>query len=107
MNMAQGSDDDSFTLQFCAEAEQLWRTQKHTDCILNLIAAQFLSLGYLGQGRDHVVLSYASEASHMAVRMGLFGVQEDNTPLQDISMLSTEPKKAFMYAAWGSFNCAT
>lgn len=107
MNIAQGSDDSSFTLQFCAEAEQLWRTQKETDCILNLIAAQFLSLGYLGQGRDHVVLSYASEASRMAVRLGLFGVQEDNPALQEISILSKESRKAYMYAAWGSFNCAT
>jgi hypothetical protein len=107
MSIAQGSDDSSFSLQFCAEAEQLWRTQKHTDCILNLIAAQFLSLGTLGHGRDHAVLLYASEASRMAGRLGLFGVQEDNPAFQEISMLSKESRKAYTYAAWGSFNCAT
>ena len=34
--------------------------------------AEVLCLGYLGQGRNHVILEYLSEASNMSILMGLF-----------------------------------
>ncbi|KAL7787130.1 N-terminal fungal transcription regulatory domain-containing protein [Trichoderma ceciliae] len=103
---AQDPDGGSLALSFCAEAESLWEHQRKNDSVLNLAAAQFLSLAYLGQGRNHVVLAYLNEASHMAVRMGLFGVEADH--VQDkISRMPGHERSAQLYAAWGSFNWIT
>ncbi|KAK0755994.1 hypothetical protein N5P37_011462, partial [Trichoderma harzianum] len=71
---------DIHTATLCTEAENLWKTEKESDSILNLIAALFLSLGYLGQGRDHAVLLYTSQATEIAVRLGLFGVEDSGHP---------------------------
>jgi hypothetical protein len=107
MNSVEEHDNGSLALSFCAEAEELWHSQEDVDSILSLAAVQFLSLGYLGQGRDHLVLSYIRDASRMAVRMGLFGVDENNQTLQELATLSTATREAYTYAAWGSFNWAT
>ncbi|KAJ4859769.1 fungal zn(2)-Cys(6) binuclear cluster domain-containing protein [Trichoderma breve] len=106
LNNAQDPDSGSLALRFCAEAESLWERQRSYDSILNLAAVQFLSLGYLGQGRDHVVLAYLNEASQMAVRMGLFGVGA-NHKQQQIELMPEPAKTAQLYAAWGSFNWIT
>ncbi|KAK4077779.1 transcriptional regulator family: Fungal Specific TF [Trichoderma aggressivum f. europaeum] len=103
---AQDPDGGSLALRFCTEAESLWESQRSYDSILNLAAVQFLSLGYLGQGRDHVVLEYLNEASQMAVRMGLLGVGA-NHKQQKIELMPEPEKTAQLYAAWGSFNWIT
>lgn len=71
-----------------------------------MAAAEFLSLGYLGQGRDHKMLVYLSEATDMGIRLGLFGVERRALPDED-SKLSAEAKGARGYAAWGVFNWIT
>ncbi|KAG5922428.1 hypothetical protein E4U42_005456 [Claviceps africana] len=73
---------DALATEFCAEAEILWVAERESgrDSILTLAAAQFLCMGYLGQGRDHALLEYLAEATNMAGRMGLFrsGAQTGN-----------------------------
>ncbi|KAK2590778.1 hypothetical protein QQS21_011532 [Conoideocrella luteorostrata] len=106
LNSARSLDCATLTLRFCAEAESLWEHERHIDCILNLVAVQFLSIGYLGQGRGHIVLSYLNEASSMALRMDLFGTIEKNAA-DRIGRMSVEAKMAHSYAAWGTFNWIT
>ncbi|KAF4508846.1 hypothetical protein G6O67_005177 [Ophiocordyceps sinensis] len=96
------------TTSLCAEAERLWNHErsKNRDSIQTMAAAEFLSLGYLGQGRDHKMLVYLSEATDMGIRLGLFGVERRALPDED-SKLSAEAKGARGYAAWGVFNWIT
>jgi hypothetical protein len=50
---------EGLSLQFCKEAEEVLETHRgnaDADSTLVLAALQFLSLGYMGQGRDHAVL---------------------------------------------------
>lgn len=94
---------NALTARFCAEAERLWEMERGTNSTVNIAAAQFLSLGYLGQGRDHAVLRYLGEACTMGIEMGLFGV-EDGVAAARTAGLTGEPKRAHMYAAWGVFN---
>lgn len=95
---------DAHAAAFCAEAENAWRAERGSDSLLNLAAALFLSLGYLGQGRDHAVLAYTSHAAKMAMRLGLFGVDEQGRAQPSIDKMSTEEASAYQYAAWGAFN---
>lgn len=92
---------------FCSKAEALWETERknQVDSITNIAAAEFLSLGYLGHGRDHSVIQYLTEAANMGARMGLFRVAGQtatvNTDAQD---LSADAQSSHQYAAWGVFN---
>ncbi|KAL7941836.1 N-terminal fungal transcription regulatory domain-containing protein [Trichoderma barbatum] len=95
---------DRLAATFCTEAESIWRTEKESDSILNMAAALFLSLGYLGQGRDHAVLSYISQATRMAMRLGLFGVEDNGRWKLKVDKMTIEAASAYLYAAWGSFN---
>lgn len=95
---------DVHAIAFCTEAESIWKTEREHDAIPNLAAALFLSLGYLGQGRDHAVLSYISQATKMAVRLGLFGVEDDSKAKLDVDKMTAEAASAYLHAAWGSFN---
>ncbi|KAL6879314.1 N-terminal fungal transcription regulatory domain-containing protein [Trichoderma novae-zelandiae] len=104
MYSAVDPDIDDLAADFCTEAETMWRTERESDSLLNLAAALFLSLGYLGQGRDHAVLVYTSQATKMAMRLGLFGVDEHSRAKPSVDGLSTEAASAYLYAAWGSFN---
>ncbi|XP_044716408.1 fungal zn(2)-Cys(6) binuclear cluster domain-containing protein [Hirsutella rhossiliensis] len=96
------------TTSLCAEAERLWNQERSSnrDSIQTMAAAEFLSLGYLGQGRDHKMLVYLSEATDMGIRLGLFGVKSQPSPDKD-SELSAEAQGARGYAAWGVFNWIT
>lgn len=95
---------DKLAAEFCAEAERRWDDERSRgiDSLPNLAAAEFLSLGYLGQGRDHSVLKYMTEACEMGNRMSLFGGEEYTIAEQEI--LTNDASSARMYAAWGSFN---
>ncbi|KAL7809059.1 N-terminal fungal transcription regulatory domain-containing protein [Trichoderma gracile] len=103
---AQDPESGSLALGFCSEAESIWEEQRSVNSLLNLVALQFMSLGYLGQGRDHVVLTYLNEASEMAVHMGLLGVA-GNHKQEEIRNLPEPARSAHLYAAWGSFNWIT
>lgn len=72
MYSAVDSTVQSFIPQFCEEAEKRWSLEKATDSLLNLAATQLLGLAYLGNGKDHYVLTYVSEVNAMGARMGLF-----------------------------------
>ncbi|KAL6861931.1 N-terminal fungal transcription regulatory domain-containing protein [Trichoderma novae-zelandiae] len=103
---AQEPESGALALGFCSEAESLWEVQRSVDSVMNLVAIQLMSLGYLGQGRNHVVLAYLNEASQMAVRMGLFGVA-GNHKQEEIGSLPEPARTAHLYAAWGSFDWIT
>ena len=101
-------ETDTLALSFCAEAEKLWAIERNHghDSIMNIAAAEFLCLGYVGRGRDHAIVMYVSEASDMGVRMGLFGIQ-GAIEETNISEVIDEAMRARMYAAWGVFNWIT
>lgn len=102
---------NALAMSFCQEAERLWKVERsnNRDTITNIAAAEFLCLGYLGQGRDHAILAYVHEASKMGQRMKLFGVESQHDSAR--SSLGTDtvdkPTRARMYAAWGVFNWIT
>lgn len=89
---------DEFALSFCAEAERLWNIERGNqhDSTLNMVAAVFLCLGYLGQGRDHSVLKYLAEVTGMGTRLQFFGIEGE----QDLGDVPSSD----VYAAWGVFN---
>jgi hypothetical protein len=91
-----------FASQFRVEAEFLWQVERKSDTIMNMASAQLLSLAYIGQGRDHAVLAYLSEACHMGIRLGMFGV-EDNEKA-DLEALTPAVQRACRYTSWGVFN---
>lgn len=43
--------------QFCEEVERRWTDEKATDSLLNLASTQLLGLAYLGDGKDHYILT--------------------------------------------------
>ncbi|KAH6871684.1 hypothetical protein B0T10DRAFT_417034, partial [Thelonectria olida] len=89
--------------RFSEEAEALWSEEKCTDSLLNLAGTQLLGLAYLGDGKDHYVLTYASEANAMGARMGLFGV-DPIVAASKAREVTPELQNATSYAAWGTFN---
>lgn len=95
---------DELALPLCKEAERLWSAERlHSrDSTLNMAATVFLSLGYLGQGRDHAVLDYLAEVTEMGIRMKLFGVEGDDN--KDQTKRGHNDQGAATYAAWGVFN---
>lgn len=102
------SKTSHFAIQFCTEAEKLWAVEMRNsrDTITTIAAAEFLCLGYLGQGRDSVILAYVSDASHMGQRMGLFGVEAPEGVVNpcDVKEVADESTRARMYTAWGVCN---
>ncbi|EXK25971.1 hypothetical protein FOMG_17412 [Fusarium oxysporum f. sp. melonis 26406] len=92
-----------YTLQFCEGAETCWSEGKSKDSFLTLARTQLLGLAYMGDGKNHYVLTYMSEANSMGARLGLFGVNPTaTTPKTQAG--SPELKSVIFYAAWGSFN---
>jgi hypothetical protein len=96
---------------FRVEAGRLWAVERRSarDSITNLAAAEFICLGYLGQGKDHAIIYYIAQASAMGTRLGLFGVSEDDDAMQDTdtSQGAGNAQRARMFAAWGVFNWIT
>ncbi|KAH7185701.1 uncharacterized protein B0J16DRAFT_355954 [Fusarium flagelliforme] len=92
-----------YITQFCEESEKRWSLEKLTDSLLTLAATQLLGLGYLGNGKDHYVLTYVSEVNSMGTRLGLFGV-EPSVAVERARKVSPEMQSATSYAAWGTFN---
>jgi hypothetical protein len=103
--MYSGSDPaiKEYTPQFCEEAEHRWTDEKPTDSLLNLASTQLLCLAYLGDGKDHYILTYVSEANAMATRMGLFGV-DPVVAARKAQEIVPALQNATSYAAWGTFN---
>lgn len=99
---------DDLALPFCEKAERLWAMErdKGVDSTTNLAAAEFLSMGYLGHGRDHAVLEYLTEAAEMGARMGLFD-SPGQTQSTDTRGNVADVQMSRRYAAWGVFNWIT
>ncbi|KAK2609203.1 hypothetical protein QQS21_002285 [Conoideocrella luteorostrata] len=102
---------DQLAIFFCEEAEQHWMDErgKGNDSMIILAATEFLCLGYLGQGRDHSVLRYLTEAANMADRMALFtteGPMDGKRITAHINTVGAD-KTALMYTAWGIFGWLT
>ncbi|OPB46196.1 C6 transcription factor [Trichoderma guizhouense] len=91
---------------FCEEAETLWKSERPAPSALTMVAAQFLSFGYLVQGKDHAVLQYLSEALKIGTQLELFGVKP-NVGDARLDNLTPEMAKATAYSAWGVFNWIT
>lgn len=99
---------DQLALPFCHKAEYLWtlEREKGIDSTTNLAAAEFLSIGCLGHGRDHAVLEYLIEAANMGARMGLFNVP-GQIQTSDTQNDIADEQISRRYAAWGVFNWIT
>jgi hypothetical protein len=97
------SSVQKYTPEFCKEAEKRWSLEKKTDSLLTLAATELLGLGYLGNGKDHYVLTYVSEVNSMGSRLGLFGV-EPSVAIAKAKQVSPGMQSATSYAAWGTFN---
>ncbi|KAF4996042.1 hypothetical protein FGRMN_4742 [Fusarium graminum] len=97
------SSAKEFTQQFCEEAEKRWSLEKSTDSLLTLAATQLLGFSYMGNGKDHYVLTYVSEVNSMGTRMGLFGV-ETSVAISKAKQVSPELQSATSHTAWGTFN---
>ncbi|KAG7123089.1 Nitrogen assimilation transcription factor nit-4 like protein [Verticillium longisporum] len=68
---------------FGNEAERLWWAAKSTDSLCSIAGAQLLSLAFMGNGRDHFVLVFLTEACRMARRMSLLGVEPTSLVAQN------------------------
>ncbi|KAH6707255.1 hypothetical protein VD0002_g8150 [Verticillium dahliae] len=88
--------------QFGNEAERLWWAAKSTDSLCSIAGAQLLSLAFMGNGRDHFVLVFLTEACRMARRMSLLGVEPTSLVAQNDT--TAEVRSARSYTAWGVFN---
>ncbi|KAK7227537.1 hypothetical protein V2G26_015540 [Clonostachys chloroleuca] len=101
---------DTMAIEFCTVAEKLWNSERSNgrDSILFMAASEFLSLGYLGQGRDHSVLKYLNEACQTGIRLRLLsiGSLEPAVPMQMEVDKESQELRQRMYAAWGVFNFA-
>ena len=100
------ADAHNYVDPFRSEAAGLWKTEKNHDSVQNMAAAVFLSLGCIGQGLDHVVSEYSSEASSMGIRLGVFGVDQKKTQ-QKLDQMDVEEVIGASYTAWGVFNFIT
>ena len=104
-------DTDVLAMSFCTEAEKLWAIERNNerDSLMNVAAAEFLCLGYLGQGRDHAILAYVSEAADMGTRLGLFSIEAQDPEREMDNSFNTknDATRARAHAAWGVFNWIT
>ncbi|KAI1772241.1 hypothetical protein F4818DRAFT_180178 [Hypoxylon cercidicola] len=90
-----------YAMQFYDEAERLWKEEQ--DSCLAMAGAVLLSLSLIGNGRDCVVLYYATEAMSMGRRLGLFDAEEGTTMIPNTNG-SKEDADTCCHAAWGTFN---
>ena len=111
MYSAIDPETDALAISFCTEAERLWAIERGNkrDSLMNIAAVEFLCLGYLGQGRDHAIVAYVSEATNMGKRMGLFGAgaQDAMEEPSGSAEVPDEAIKARMYTSWGVYNWIT
>lgn len=98
-------DDSTYALanQFCKEAESVWEKERGKDTLLNMAGLLFLSLSFLGQGKDHAVLAFLAEATDIGIRLGLFGTETESIEMR-LEEMTPEARSATSYTAWGVFN---
>lgn len=98
-------DDEAESLVdgFGDEAYRLWQEDGASVSITNLLATQYMGLGYQSRGKDHAVLQFLAEAVRIGTAMGFFGLKHKPAQ-QRMGRLSAEQTKIASYAAWGIFN---
>ncbi|KAI3329588.1 hypothetical protein F4824DRAFT_481941 [Ustulina deusta] len=87
---------------FCRIAEALWKTEK--DSYPSMAGAILLSISLMGHGKNHGVLSYASNAMKMGTRLGLFGGGIQHGASASQPGVVDDDLSAQSHAAWGVFN---
>lgn len=100
MYSAFDSDAINHAAAFHNEAEKMWKEEQ--DSYLAMAGAVLLSLSLIGNGRDHAVLSYATQAIKMGERLGLFELDGEGYSRPNEND-SDEDAMACRYAAWGTF----
>jgi hypothetical protein len=85
------------------EAQRLLSKEKKSPRPATTVAAMFLSLGHLIQGKDHAVMQHLGEAANIGTRLCLFGVPE-NEAAEFRARLTTSEAIELAYPAWGVFN---
>ena len=93
----------AFVDLFRQEALTRWEEASKHDTVLNMASAVLLSLGCIGQGKDHVVSEYSSQASSMGLRLGLLAVESSVTK-EKMNHMDSEELIMASYTAWGCFN---
>ncbi|KAI0138516.1 hypothetical protein F4776DRAFT_654301 [Hypoxylon sp. NC0597] len=101
MYSAFDKDSMEYAVEFCEEAERLWKDEHGS--YLTMAGAVLLSLSLIGSGRDHAVLLYATQAMKIGEQLGFFNVAEVSHLRLDVNT-SDDDTKACCYAAWGTFN---
>jgi hypothetical protein len=91
------------TESFRLEAQKWLHLELDAPSSTTMVAAMFLSLGHLAQGKDHAVMRHLKEAADTGVKLGLFGVPEDMA-LATRDQLTESQAKALAYPSWGVFN---
>ncbi|KAI0512804.1 hypothetical protein F5B22DRAFT_294743 [Xylaria bambusicola] len=93
-----------YASEFCRVAESLWKTEK--DSYPSMAGAILLSISLMAHGKNHAVLSYASDAMKMGTRLGLFGGGPGHAanPHQPNTGTMQDDLSARSHAAWGVFN---
>lgn len=87
--------------KFFEEAEKLFKEEKRT--YLTMAGTVLLSISLIANGRDHAVLSYATQAMKIGQELGFFGIDGAPNAIMNENM-SKKEMKARCYAAWGAFN---
>ena len=84
----------------------LWKREK--DSYQSMAGAILLSISLMAHGKNHDVLTYASDAMKMGTRLGLFGAPAgqaaNNTSQSSTGDATPEELSARSHAAWGVFN---
>ncbi|KAL2201605.1 hypothetical protein CC79DRAFT_1281978 [Sarocladium strictum] len=88
---------------FRKEAEHLTEGNPNSPTPLDAATEMFLSLGYLMQGRDGMILHHLSNASSIGRQLGLFGIPEDVAQAA-LDRMTPDELRAAAYPAWGVFN---
>lgn len=103
--MYSSIDPDSVRLAelFRVEAERLLSVETQAATALSMTTEMFLNLGYIVQGKDHASVRHLSNASKIAIELGLFGVPEEVTQAA-LELMTEEERRAAAYPTWGVFN---
>ncbi|KAI1384473.1 uncharacterized protein F4822DRAFT_364701 [Hypoxylon trugodes] len=101
MYSAFDKDAIQYADKFCEEAERLWKEEQGS--CLTMAGAVLLSLSLIGNGRNHAVLYYATQAMKLGEGLGLFSTEESASASLS-EKISEDDACARSYAAWGTFN---
>lgn len=88
---------------FRLEAQRLLVVEVQSPQATDMVAAMFLSLGHLVQGKDHAVVQHLYQAVDIGVQLGLFAASEARASEARAQFTPSETV-ALAYPCWGVFN---